>query len=560
MIAPIDNLPVWTASIFVQSSVVILLGILCSRFFRWNAAVRHTILLATLLAVILLPTVSIFYVANDLSLWPTIQTWFSRSVTEDALPTVEPGQVDFTAHILEADAFPLQSDSSSRPHLSTLELTAVVWGVVTLLLAARFFVAFAGLRRIRRRASCCVDVNLQSIARGICDQMRVRQKIKLLVSSHVRAPVAIGVFRPAVLLPASLVSQLSDQELRNILIHEFAHIGRRDHVILMLQKVIAIFFWPQPFLHALNRMLSRSREEICDNHVLKLSERVSYGETLLKLTEHVNPAFSLGLLGNAWKLEDRISQLLSERRNPVTNSNFFVRSAAFLIFGMATLVVSLATPLDAEDKSEAAVIADLTFDNGSQVIELKTADGKSIVSKSKKNLVFYGVGNDEFDDSDLSATDKAAAEKLKSKYKSLKEQQSQISAKMKKLESKLKKLGVKLGKSKAFVTVVESKPVRVGKDGIAFSISKTEALPTLNLHAIPPSAPDAPKPITIKDITVELDAKPAVPEVTANLSAPAVVSDSKNDLEKRLQRLERLIEKVIETNESTRNAESESDL
>ena len=64
-----------------------------------------------------------------------------------------------------------------------------------------------------------------------------------------------------------------------------------------MQRLIAVAFWPQPLLHFLNRELSRSREEICDNHVLRFAEKVGYGETLLKLTEHACPDFSLGLLG-----------------------------------------------------------------------------------------------------------------------------------------------------------------------------------------------------------------------------------------------------------------------
>ena len=69
--------------------------------------------------------------------------------------------------------------------------------------------------------------------------------------------------------------------MRDIVLHEVAHVIRRDQAILLLQRVVAAVYWLNPLVHLLNRQLARAREQICDNYVLSIVEPVEYGETLL---------------------------------------------------------------------------------------------------------------------------------------------------------------------------------------------------------------------------------------------------------------------------------------
>ena len=125
---------------------------------------------------------------------------------------------------------------------------------------------------------------------------------------------------------------VNGEQMRDVLVHEVAHVLRGDHLIVLLQELARALYWPIVPLHGLIRELGRAREELCDNHVLRGRDPLSYGETLLHLAELSMrarpPRVSVGILHWKGELERRIAGLLDQRRSTMTRSN---RSLAFLI-------------------------------------------------------------------------------------------------------------------------------------------------------------------------------------------------------------------------------------
>ena len=78
---------------------------------------------------------------------------------------------------------------------------------------------------------------------------------------------------------------VSGEQMRDVLVHEVAHVRRRDHLIVLLQELARALYWPIVPVHGLIRELGQAREELCDNHVLRGRDALSYGETLLHLAE-----------------------------------------------------------------------------------------------------------------------------------------------------------------------------------------------------------------------------------------------------------------------------------
>ena len=83
-----------------------------------------------------------------------------------------------------------------------------------------------------------------------------------------------------IVLPSGLSTTLGQAELRDVLVHECAHIVRRDQIVIVLQAVAYVAYWPIWPVHWLNRLLANAREEVCDNYVLARQQPVTYGETL----------------------------------------------------------------------------------------------------------------------------------------------------------------------------------------------------------------------------------------------------------------------------------------
>lgn len=140
----------------------------------------------------------------------------------------------------------------------------------------------------------------------------------VLTAPGLAEPFAAGLARPYVAVPGGLAGPA----LRDVLIHEAAHVARRDPWVGLLQRLTGVAFWPHPAVHHLNRRLNRAREEICDNFVLRLGDPRAYARTLLALTER-RPAAggvptALGFAAAGWTLADRVAGLLDPERNRMT--------------------------------------------------------------------------------------------------------------------------------------------------------------------------------------------------------------------------------------------------
>jgi len=161
------------------------------------------------------------------------------------------------------------------------------------------------------------------------------------ISDFVAGPVSVGLFHPIVLLPAELVEQLNPAQLDQVLAHEFAH-ARGDHVVSMLQQVVIALLWPHPLVHLLSRRLNQAREALCDNAVLIRHDQTDYAATLLQIAEWIKTnsptshAMALSLVGQRQSLNDRIRDLLDERRILMTRLN------RKLLAGQSLLLIAIA--------------------------------------------------------------------------------------------------------------------------------------------------------------------------------------------------------------------------
>lgn len=110
---------------------------------------------------------------------------------------------------------------------------------------------------------------------------------RVVVSQHPTVPFAAGAWRRVVVLPAHLVQETPESELKLILAHEFTHLRRGDTLASWLQLIVQVVWWFHPLVFWLNYEIRRVREECCDRDVvlqLKCSP-VTYARCLLNMLE-----------------------------------------------------------------------------------------------------------------------------------------------------------------------------------------------------------------------------------------------------------------------------------
>jgi len=126
--------------------------------------------------------------------------------------------------------------------------------------------------------------------------MGIGRRIDLFVCERISGPLAMGVFRSAILLPVSALTHLSPDQLEVVLAHELAHIRRGDYLWNMIQTIVETLFFFHPAVWWLGGQLRQQRELCCDDVALSCcTDPVVYATALLRLEEQRGPGMQLAM-------------------------------------------------------------------------------------------------------------------------------------------------------------------------------------------------------------------------------------------------------------------------
>lgn len=170
--------------------------------------------------------------------------------------------------------------------LSTREAISLVWAGGCL-----FLVAFACWRYVRwnrliARSPPMTDPNVLQLLDSARRTMGVRRPVTLVSVHGLNSPAVFGLRQIWLLLPRSAATQLSDQELQMVFLHEMAHVRRHDLGLNVVLIGLQFLHWFNPFIWLASHRLRADGELVCDRMVMNrllAAERSHYGHLLLKL-------------------------------------------------------------------------------------------------------------------------------------------------------------------------------------------------------------------------------------------------------------------------------------
>jgi beta-lactamase regulating signal transducer with metallopeptidase domain len=285
-----------------EMTVLLIAGLIAQLIASRSTTIRHAILLGTLMAIAILPLLTA--IVDFSRLTAPLPIGHSARIFSTFLANSDPVQPTlYGAH------------ASATKQWSLKEVLAIVWLLGMFWQAMRTITGmFIASRRTRDR---------KPIAPGLIPQTLEQSglfghKVPLIfVSNAIAVPMAVGYLRPVIVLPPALLDSLSEKQLYQVLVHESAHVRRRDALVALFQEVLKCIFWFHPLVHFANRQLDRVREEICDNYVLQAVPAKEYAQTLLSVAELIpqpaGPRFAPALIQSGG-LDKRVAGLLHSRR------------------------------------------------------------------------------------------------------------------------------------------------------------------------------------------------------------------------------------------------------
>jgi N-acetylmuramoyl-L-alanine amidase len=248
--------------------------------------------------------------------------WITPIALETPAPNISPVMngdgvaVPQTATDLYPQRGTLQTEAVKQ-NVSVLSLMMwLLFGSSFILVMLRFGHAFILLRNLLCTAKPVKDECLTVILKH---QKARRANVNMLSSKAITTPLALG--RRTILLPASLQTSLSQSEIENVLLHEYAHLKRYDPLWnTALSFLVHVFFF-QPLNFLVLRSWRQASEELCDAYAVGItSDPKSLAHCLLVMARQQNQGPHILTSGIAQKtrvqkthLSQRITALLNRK-------------------------------------------------------------------------------------------------------------------------------------------------------------------------------------------------------------------------------------------------------
>ena len=276
----------------------------------------------------------------------------------------------------------VQADTAQKPQL--LQKAAVIWDRIIYnrmnILAYLWLIGAIALMLLNVLRYIRLNIKIRKNSEVIsCPETEAYtdRKINVRVWENVASPFMTGVFRPTLILPKT---ELSEEQLHNILRHEMTHFKRHDILYKWFAEFVKCVHWFNPIAWYISKQIAAECEISCDMSVTKNmtdSEEMNYISTILSLLP-TGKSKQLSLTTQMASSKKILKRRFIMIRNKKTTSRFMsVISAVIAVVMLSTTVFA------------SGVLSDLTTDD--YTIEI-TNNGEKIELTNKpfiENGVVY---------------------------------------------------------------------------------------------------------------------------------------------------------------------------
>ena len=334
---------------------------------RGPAAARHLVWTVAIAGSLALPVLSLVAPRWEVAMLPKVTTCDARGARCDvpdaprATAEAPRAMTDVPRAMTDVPRATPPSETSASG-LGPLALTdvpsfaATVWSLGFLAVLLRLALGTVRMWWIARRARPLSSGRWLRLAESLAGSLGVRHRVIFLEGARGAMPMTWGVLRPRVLLPEA-ASEWPVSRQRVVLLHELAHVKRRDCLTQFLAQAACALYWFNPLAWFAARRLRAERERACDDVVLASGTRGSdYADHLLEIARSMRtvalPTWAAVAMAHRSQLEGRLMAILdteTPRRIPTRRRSMALAST------LAALAIPIAILTPVPKAAEAVV-------------------------------------------------------------------------------------------------------------------------------------------------------------------------------------------------------------
>ncbi len=274
---------------------------------RASAGARHLVWLVTLGALLLIPALTAWgplrlevLPAADAAA-PAVPATPATSVKPAPEVVITNGSSSIVATGAPSAAATTSAVASTTPSASSARgglvasirdaslwvVALTLWAVVALAIVVSLTWSTLVVRRLVRRSEPLDDQTWLTPLYEVSDRMGLDEPPRLLMSRDAKMPFACGLTTPTIVLPAECENWSHERRLA-VLLHELAHVRRRDLLGHTLGRLVCAIYWFHPLAWTAARQLRAESERACDDLALSCGTRATdYAEHLLDIVTSV---------------------------------------------------------------------------------------------------------------------------------------------------------------------------------------------------------------------------------------------------------------------------------
>ena len=152
--------------------------------------------------------------------------------------------------------------------------------------------------------------------------------------------MVIGHLKPIILFPVAFVNNLELEQVESIVIHELAHIKRRDYLFNLFKVAMETILFFNPFVWLLSRYIETEREHACDDIVMKWTpSSIAYAQALMSvelLKNTAAPIHAMAAVGKKHHLLHRIQRITNMEKKHI-NARQHLIAVVLCSFALVTI-------------------------------------------------------------------------------------------------------------------------------------------------------------------------------------------------------------------------------
>lgn len=396
--------------VFLAGTVLPLFALMIERTLlrKSSASTRHRLWTLSVLSLLAFPLLALILRGNSENVTETTQVAFheelaapadfvpfsseTRRTTEDEIET------DLTASGISVSNFVPAQENSTSALSGEIETPAtqesranqfdfstilpgmtVSWGIGTVLLLCYF--SALHLRSYFFRVRLLSEGGVEEATSS---------GIRLLFCEKAEVPFALGILRPLIVFP-SASRDWPEGKFQAVLLHEQAHVQRRDLLWQNFVCAACILYWFHPLVWFAARRVRFEQELACDDMVLQSGRRSSdYASVLLELSKNlsVSPAVPEGGLAMIRRktVVKRIDSILDTQtsRTPIgpRATLLLTLCIAFACFAVSLFVPKIPLPLLAQSEEQAAEETEIESPSQESIADTPDAKEQPLLRES----------------------------------------------------------------------------------------------------------------------------------------------------------------------------------